>query len=56
MKKIRTRHILAVGTATLAASTPAWALFQEVPEPNILALFGAGLAGAILVARYINKK
>jgi len=56
MKELKTRHVLAAGIITLAMTTPAWALFQEVPEPNTLALFGLGVAGAILATRYFNKK
>jgi len=40
----------------LAVTTPAWATFAEIPEPNILALFGIGAAGAILLARYLKEK
>ena len=40
----------------VAITSPAWALFQVVPEPNTLALFGAGVISAILIARYKAKK
>jgi hypothetical protein len=56
MKTNRFHYAIVVTIGTLAASTPAWALFQEVPEPNIVALFGIGAAGAILATRYFKKK
>lgn len=40
----------------MAVATPAWALSQEVPEPNILALFGIGAVAAILLGRYLKGK
>jgi hypothetical protein len=46
--------IVTVFAAT--AATPALALFQEGPEPNIMALFGIGAVSAILAARYFGKK
>jgi hypothetical protein len=56
MKKNRFHHAIVVTIAAITTATPAWAVVQEVPEPNILALFGIGAAGAILVARYFKKK
>ena len=56
MNENRVRFTFISTIALLATATPAWALFQEVPEPNILALFGIGAAGAILVGRYLKGK
>jgi len=46
----------AVGAVGLALTSPAWALFQPVPEPNTFFLIGAGVISAILIARYKAKK
>jgi hypothetical protein len=43
-------------TAGLVITLPAWATTQPIPEPNIMALFGVGIASAILIARYMRKK
>ena len=48
-------HLL-LAAAALVTSSAAWALTAQVPEPGSLALFGVGIASAILVARYIKKK
>jgi len=55
MKK-RAQFALVFPTVLLAAATPVWATSAQVPEPNILALFGIGAAGAILLGRYIKRK
>jgi hypothetical protein len=49
------RKILPI-TAGLVIALPAWSTTQPVPEPNIMALFGVGIAAAILIARYMKKK
>jgi hypothetical protein len=52
----KTRFALASSSLLLAAAVPVWATSAQVPEPNILALFGIGAAGAILLARHIKRK
>jgi len=42
--------------AGVAITSPAWALFQPVPEPGTFSLIGAGIVSAILIARYKAKK
>ena len=54
--KDRKRIALLSSTALLAGASPVWATSAQVPEPNILALFGIGAAGAILLGRYFKRK
>ena len=48
--------VVAIAVMSLATVLPAQATNVSVPEPGSLALFGAGLGAAILVARIWNKK
>lgn len=54
--RIDSKKLIVPVAVGLTLASPAWASDVQVPEPNILALFGVGGIAAILIARYRRKK
>jgi hypothetical protein len=42
--------------AVVLASSPAFATTVQIPEPSMLSIYGAGIAGLVIASRWLRRK